>query len=121
MDKDLIPIIIICVVFGLFFVIMCFLLIKTFFKDYVSKLRAKKSHRTQPLTAATLNVGDALLIKEKVRLSLADETRIAKVYYEVKERRPASIVFVRKDNLQRELSYQQVDMFISNGVIADFI
>ena len=117
MEKE---VIIFIVVLGLIAAVLYFIGIKYFFKTYIRKLTGKKNKRTQPLTATTLNVGDALLIKERRQWDDFGSSSVVKTYYEVKERKPSSIIFVRKDDSTLELSYPQVDWFISNGVIMDY-
>lgn len=120
MDSDTILFIVLGV-WGLLMAWLTIWAIKQTLKNYVKRTRGIKSTRIQPLTASTLNVGDGLLFKVKWQWNaIIPESSIIKVYYEVKERKPATIVFIRKDRATIELSYQEVDQYIADGIILNY-
>lgn len=100
--------------------VLYFFIIKKDIKTYGGKIWTKKKVRTQPLAANTLNVGDALLFKEKWKWNTYGESGMVKVYYEVKERKPSYMVFIRKDKEEIVLPYKIVDELIADGTITDY-
>lgn len=120
MDSEMTWLYIGITVWGILMVWLIIWAVKKTLPSYLGELNYKHVVRTQPLTSATIAVGEAFLFKEQWNFPSELEPIVVKVCYKVKERKPLSIVFVRQDNEVKELSYQQVDTLIDSGVITDF-